>query len=120
MFGATVVGAIASWLVYAGASWLIPAVIAMWFGVTYRKQSAFPLPSLLFGGAAVGIALTVSWNISYAMFPVYENWRLMRANFMVLLGLAIMWSMTLLIFFQFRKMIVTRPKVKKSNLKPGL
>lgn len=114
LMAATVVGAIAAWMVSQRLSLFIPAMLAMVVGIAYRNKSDFPLPLLMFGGAGIGIALTISTVLSYsilfqsgAMFPK-------RFWYLPLSGIAMAWGITWIIYLQFRKMII-RPVTKEQG-----
>lgn len=101
----TVVGAVAAWLVSMKLGVLVPASLAMVFGVAYRKKSDFPLPLLMFGGAGVGIAFTISAVLTYMMLFQTAAFRPVPN-----IALVIPWLVTGVIFWQFRKMIISKPQ----------
>lgn len=114
LFATMIVGAVTAWLISLGAAWLIPALLAMVVGIAYRKKSDYPLPLLMFGGAGVGIAVTISAIMSYTLIQGNTIF-LGPLSYIGLLALAIAWLITLVIFLQFRKLILG--KLPKSGSK---
>ena len=97
--------AVAAWLISLGLWWLVPLLVAFLIVYTSGMKSGYPLAAAAFGGLAFGLGLVITCLTTYYTFFHPLRGALVRFQ-QVFSGLTvIVWLVTLILFFQFRKLI---------------
>jgi hypothetical protein len=101
----TTCAAVAAWLVSPGLAWLVPILAGVLLSYSRGKRSGFKFVLAVFGGAAFGVGLLITiWLVRLTVFHPFRGalapFASVELPLTILAGLV-----TLILFFQFRKLV---------------